>query len=137
MVANSIALAAQAMRRRGFGVQPNRAQISRLALVRHLFNQQCSLRSIIEGLRLVPTGCDLAIDRTGARVIPRPSPDEPSDYAERLAGLCATWTSRLATLLSRPEFRLSVNLSGGMDSRATFAMAERARIGLAGSRWRS
>lgn len=126
LVSSSIALAVQQLWRRGKAPQPNRAQLSRMRVTSHHFNQQCSLASIVEGLHLVPMGCDLLISRNGCALQPR-AIAETADYRGCVTSFCNSWLSRNATLLTHPRMKLSINLSGGRDSRATFALAERAR----------
>lgn len=127
VASNSLRRMVAHLRESGRRVAPNRAQLARMSSLKNITNQQTSFQTIVEGIRVLPAGCRLSINRDGFRVDARRTPANLGAYEDRLATFLRIWIARLRTLLGDKRMRIVTELSGGLDSRVVFALRERAR----------
>lgn len=132
-VSNSVYVLAQHLKSQGIALVPNHAQ---LLLAGHgrgssFFNQMATFDTIVSGIKLLPRGWALTIDKWKAEVRPLQDPSPIRNYEEGLSRFITRWVARLGTLVSMREAAISCDLTGGQDSRAIFSMLRRS-IELAG-----
>lgn len=91
--------------------------------------QLWSYHTVFEEIALLPAGVDVEIVRTragGPSLHHRPRRpgvgDLPSDYAEALTAYVRIWSARFQTLLMS-DADVTIDLTGGLDSRTLFAFA--------------
>jgi hypothetical protein len=91
-------------------------------------NQMTSFRTVVREITLVPPWCQLRISNAKAEVVAYRQSLATSladfdreDYAEALDRFLEIWVARFRTLMRYPGMSLSVDVSGGLDSRAVLA----------------
>jgi hypothetical protein len=130
IVSNSLYRIVRCMRREGFPVRPNHAQLAAAATEGtfypsgrgSFFGQLTTFDTIIQGVRCAPMNGALWIGSSGAQI----EKDEPSraggDYRDHLARFIGTSAARLQTLMREPAIQIACDLTGGLDSRTVFAL---------------
>lgn len=127
IVSNSLELVAAALRDSGKPVVPNLGQLARMTSKGNINNQQSSFESVIKNVYLLPIGCQLSVSRYCVEILPVVMAPHSVDYGVCLSTCCSLWVARFETLIRHEGMRLSPDLSGGLDSRVSFAFVERAR----------
>jgi hypothetical protein len=91
-----------------------------------LLDQLSSFRTIYDEIRVLPSFCNLVVEREQVKVVPRIRTILSSTYKDALETACNLWLGRFRTILtdSRVEFP-SIDLSGGLDSRVVLSVALR------------
>lgn len=121
VVSDSFARTIDEMRDLGIPVLPDYVQLSAMNRVSPL-SQMATPSTLARGVRLLPVGAVLTISASAAlETFPSPF-SQPASYVEELGRVVQTWVARFATLLSDPRARLELELTGGRDSRAVFAL---------------
>lgn len=122
-VSNSIMALAEAAKQSDRRLTLNHAQLQAWRFRGPFCNQLSSFRTIFNEIELVPSDKSLLVLGDNLRVVNRPRIrlQEPCSYEECLGKFLTTWLARLKVLLHHEPFRLSVDLSGGLDSRLVFA----------------
>lgn len=125
IVSDSWWLILEHMRERGIAVKPNYSML--LATSRLTSLQQLStFETPAQGVHMVPLHHELVVTAGVLRLQARPelSGMSPvSSYEEAMHNVVALWVGRFKTLLAHPSgLNMRVDLSGGLDSRVTFAM---------------
>src|SRR5699024_10666809 len=90
--------------------------------------QLFSLQTLVHGVQVAPRAHSLVI--TPYKVVLRRRPTSTSTqskYEEALSNYLNTWASRFETLMHSTETEFTVDLTGGVDSRANFALVQAAR----------
>lgn len=108
---------------RANGVYPNpRLELLEPYTVSGAFTSQpASLQMPFESIELVPSFCTLILHPSGKfEVEPLPERAQQS-YKEDLKDYLSVWLSRLLTLTSHPDSRITADLTGGLDSRVVLA----------------
>lgn len=125
-VSNSVYVLAEYLKSQKVALVPNYAQ---LLLAGHgrgssFFNQLSTFDTIVGGVRLLPRGWELLIDRSKLEI--RPQDLKPArNYEEGLEKFVTQWVARLGTLVSLKDAAVSCDLTGGQDSRAIFSLLRR------------
>lgn len=158
-LSDSLVEVVEHLRGRGIKLAAQEAQMHGLRLFSPMTSQLSCFQTIIDGVRMLPSSCVLTLRGnqlalSGARsphsAAPTRAPSgtwlsrsfvrltgfhnrpsgKPASYADRLASYLESWVSRFETLLADDRVLLSADLTGGRDSRANFAMLQRARARL-------
>lgn len=127
-VSNSLPILINHIQSNSIPVAPNYAQLAAAGFGKgsSALNQLTSYQTVANGIKLTPIKMDLVIGKR--RIEFRPSYQaENLDYRSALSRYLHTWIARLRTLLDEPGMSVNCDLTGGMDSRAVFAMLMRAR----------
>ncbi|WP_149194752.1 hypothetical protein [Luteimonas suaedae] len=122
-VSNSLARLVDHLRENGVRLAPNLPQLDALSWGITFTKQVSSFATIFNEIRLLPSDRRLVLTPCGLREKARP---EPSllPYPDALRSFIDTWTSRFATLFLDDRIRITLDLTGGVDSRAIFALAK-------------
>jgi hypothetical protein len=125
-VSNSVYVLAAYLKSQKIALVPNYAQ---LLVAGHgrgssFFNQLSTFDTIVAGIRLLPRGWELIVDRTTIELRPQ-NPMPASSYEEGLRKFIARWVARLGTLVALEDASVSCDLTGGQDSRAIFSLLRR------------
>lgn len=123
-VSNSVTALAEAAKRSDRRLTLNHAQLQAWRFRGPFCNQLSSFRTVINEIELVPSDKSLLIAGEKLHVVDRPRVrlETVCSYKECLGTFLTTWLARLKGLLHHEPFRLSVDLSGGLDSRLVFAL---------------
>jgi hypothetical protein len=129
VVSNSLHRISAHLRQHGYRVLPDSSQLAAMATEGtfyptgrgSFFSQLTSFDTIIRGVRLVPADCALWIGPSGVRM-EKTIHHLPNDYQDQLGRFINTWIGRLNTLVNDPSVQVSCDLTGGLDSRAVFAL---------------
>ncbi|WP_347754300.1 asparagine synthase-related protein [Agrococcus sp. ProA11] len=113
---------AQHLRAAGIELRPNPSQLVALRLPTTFVEQLSTPDTVFADIRLVPLGRKLVLTARGPREVTVAPLNEALDYRFALKRFLDTWTVRLRTLLRDDQVRLTADLSGGIDSRAVFAL---------------
>ncbi len=130
VVSNSLYRIAVHLRRHGYPVVPDNAQLAAMAAEGtfypsgrgSFFSQLTCFDTVISGVRLVPADSALLIGPSGVRTEKVGHRHGDQGYSTRLEHFIGTWIGRLATLMREPTIRISADLTGGLDSRVVFAL---------------
>lgn len=131
VVSNSLFQIAQQLRAMGKTPEPNLAQVAAMAAEGTVFptgrgmffGQLTTFETIIAGVQMVPSFMALRVGPNGAAPEPLQPCHSTGEYGDLLARFMAVWAGRFATLASRAQTQISVDLTGGIDSRAVLALA--------------
>lgn len=125
-VSNSLARLVDHLRENGVRLTPNFPQLHAFSWGITLTKQVNSFATIFNEIRLLPSDKALLVSYRGIEEIVRPTLSTPLPYPEALRSFIGTWTSRFSTLFSDERIRVTLDLTGGVDSRAIFALARTA-----------
>ena len=117
-VANGFAPLVRAVAARGWRLRVRPWALAAWSAPQTAFDQLPWTATAAAEIRLVPAWAGVAVTAGRAQVVTLPRP-VPATLDEALR----PWLSRLVTLLRRPGLRLAMDLTGGLDSRCTLAMA--------------
>lgn len=132
VVSNSFAQVVDFLRANGLAVRPNYPHLSHLGAIGLGAGQLFSLETAVHGVKLLPR--DHALLMAPHRpILERVSLPLAMDYGEALSRHLHTWVSRVETYMTSDSSDLSIDLSGGLDSRTNFGLAVAARRRLSGS----
>lgn len=132
VVSNSFAQVVDFLRQQKLNIRPNYAHLAAIGGRGMALGQLFSLETLAQGIRVVPRTHSLVI--TPHRAVLKRRFDPPAaqfDYEEALSDYLNTWVSRFETLMVSEETDFTVDLTGGVDSRANFALVQAARRRLA------
>jgi hypothetical protein len=118
---NSIIRLVEHFRRVGVDMRPNSAEVVARGTDFFPLHQLATYETAVAGVSLLPKGCSLRIEG-GHCIVERLPRRTPTDYHDDLKTCITTWTDRIATLLESDTLQLSVDLSGGLDSRTVFSL---------------
>ena len=118
---NSIIRLAEHLRATGVQVRPNPAEVVARGTDFFPLHQLATFETAVAGVFMLPAGCELEI-QGGQCIVKRLPRREPKSYIEDLKAFISIWRDRIATLLDSGLFRVSVDLSGGLDSRMVFSL---------------
>lgn len=121
-VSNSVALIADFLTSRKLPVSPNYAHLSAIAGKGSANSQLFSHETVVREIKLLPRATNLVITSTRAALEPLRAHTRVG-YEQGLAEHLHAWLSRYETLLTDPRVNLSVDVTGGVDSRTNFALA--------------
>lgn len=127
-VSSSLTVLVDHLRANGVRLTPNFPQLQAMSWGVTFTKQMSSFSTIFNEIRLLPSARKLVLDERGLREVPISSGVSGLSYREALDEFIETWTSRLGSLLLDERVRLSIDLTGGVDSRAIFAMAQAALL---------
>jgi hypothetical protein len=130
IVSNSLYRIVGCLRRNGYAVQPNLAQLAAAATEGtfypsgrgSFFGQLATFDTIVQGVRCAPVNSTLWIGSSGVRIEKDDLSVPEGDYRAHLTRFISTWVARLETLASDPTIQITCDLTGGLDSRAAFAL---------------
>ncbi|WP_072312876.1 hypothetical protein [Agrococcus sp. Marseille-P2731] len=122
-VSNSLSQMADHLRSHGVALAPHSAQLAALRLRSTFVEQLSTPTTVFADIRLIPRDTMLVLTERGPRTTPAPSPPPPATYSDALLAYIDAWRARLLTLINDPSIDVSVDLSGGLDSRVVFALA--------------
>ena len=126
---NSFLALCEALAQAGVRLQPYLPGLAafRIGSLGLFGGQAVSNDTPIAGVRALPLDRALRVTRLeGAsrlEVVPLPPPVQPAGYEETLVAYAETWRDRLHTLAARGPVGMSIDLSGGYDSRVCFGLA--------------
>lgn len=131
VVSNSFAQVVDFLRSNGLPIRPNYPHLFHLGAIGLGAGQLFSFETSVHGVRLLPRDHALlmAPHRPILERIPLPL---AMDYGDALSDHLHTWVSRVETYMTSDSSDLSIDLSGGLDSRTNFGLAVAARRRLAG-----
>lgn len=133
VVSNSFAKVVDFLRYHQLGVNPNYTHLAAIAGRGMASGQLFSLETPATGVRVAPRTQSLVV--TPHRILfqkrPAVAPRKGS-YSARLATYLDTWVSRFETLMLSKWADFSTDLTGGVDSRANFALVQGAKQRLDG-----
>lgn len=121
-VSNSFAELVDYRRSKGMQVTPHYAHLGAISSTNSTNNQLFSWSTVAREINVAPRGATIRIGSRGVRFKPWQRPPA-IDYDKGLVAHIELWTSRFETLLTQPEVQLSIDLTGGVDSRSNFALA--------------
>lgn len=125
---NSLLIFFEHLRENGILLSPNKPVLESILLRKIAFEQVFSFDLIARGLQLLPSGHELQIGKSGARVKRVFRRQSTGTYRDVLSTALETWIGRIETLLIAGSILPVSALTGGLDSRAVFAILHRARI---------
>lgn len=122
-VSNSVMALAESAMQSGRLLTLNHAQLQAWRFRGPFCNQLTSFRTIFNEIELVPSDKSLYIQGDKLGVVDRPGVqlENNRSYEECLGRFLTIWLARLRVLLHHEPFKISVDLSGGLDSRLVFA----------------
>lgn len=127
-VSNSFATVIDYLRNRGLSINPNYAHLAASAGRGMASSQLFSLQTPAHGIHVVPRTHTLVITPHQAKLQRRPnSVANLGLYHQELSSYLHTWVSRFETLLHNQGTDFTAALTGGVDSRANFALIQAAR----------
>lgn len=127
-VSNSFAQVVDFLRKHHINIRPNYAHLAATNGRGMALGQLFSLETLVHGIRVAPRTHTLAITAHKATLQRRPDRAAGKhDYAEALSDYLNTWVSRFETLIHSAETDFTVDLTGGVDSRANFALVQAAK----------
>lgn len=136
VVSNSFAQVVDFLRYRNLPVTPNYAHLAAIAGRGMASGQLFSLETTVVGIRVAPRTHSLIVTpnqilherRTHSKI-------GEGSYQTKLAEYLDTWVRRFETLMLSDKADFSADLTGGVDSRANFALVQgaRRRLGNAGT----
>lgn len=128
VVSNSIVKIAEFLVSEGERVNPNYAQLAAIgASDMSAMQQLSSYNTFVDGVKLLPSQRKLEINDSCCKITKQIQRYEGNDYAENLAFFLNTWVARAETLLKNNKMQVTCNLTGGVDSRACFAIFQTAK----------
>lgn len=104
---------------------PNAGQVAGLTIAGSSATEQISHHeTLLDAVRLVPLGRALQVAGSEVREVAAPRPPAPAHpvYERSLRSFIDIWRARLLTVIERSGLDVAVDLSGGLDSRVTFAL---------------
>lgn len=124
---NSLPILIKHIQKSAIPVAPNHAQLAAAGFGKgsSALNQLTSYQTVANGVKLAPIKMDLVIGKRKIEFRHSYQTSTP-DYIPALSKYLHTWVGRLRTLLEEPGMSVNCDLTGGMDSRAVFAMLMRA-----------
>lgn len=126
-VSNSFSRIVDLLRTNGERIRPNYVHIAAANGRRMALGQLFSLETMVHGIQVVPRTHSLIISPNGANLVRRePLTQRFDNYDEALSNYLETWVSRFETLMQSDDADFTVSLSGGVDSRTNFALAQAA-----------
>lgn len=129
VVGDSLWQVVEELRELGVAVLPDYAQLGAICSTNSTNNQMFSWNSVARGVKLLPRGATLSIYADRAVVDFHPAVGG-KHYQEELENHVDLWIDRYATLLADERIEMSIDLTGGVDSRTNLALALRARDAL-------
>ncbi|WJS86325.1 hypothetical protein [Paracoccus sp. TOH] len=91
--------------------------------IRAPFGQQPnSFKTAINEIVLVPSWCEVIVGGDGAKLNPRKDRNNGAIYQEAISNFVRVWANRIASLVDRSDISVTVDVSGGVDSRANLAL---------------
>lgn len=135
-VSNSLSRLVDHLRENGVRLTPNLPQLHALSWGITFTKQINSFATIFNEIRLLPSDRKLVLTSRGLREEARMEQSLLLSYPEALRSFMDIWTTRFATLFTDDRIRVTLDLTGGVDSRAIFALAKTAltRAGVSPSR---
>ena len=126
VVSNSIFMIAEHLKSSSVKIKANYTQLKAIGIHRGtIFNQLYSINTLIEGVKLLPTGASLNISVAGYVINKHKNRKVFDTYEEGLAFFIRTWIARLAGLLNN-DIEIQSDLTGGADSRTVFSILKHA-----------
>lgn len=123
IVSNSLYLIARHMNEIGVDLEPNYCELLALRSKGMFYQQPSSFYTIIKNVYLVPPNSILEVGGSyPLKVKKNRSSVNFSDYNKSLSFFIETWVSRLETILSNCNVFPTIDITGGVDSRAVFAL---------------
>jgi hypothetical protein len=126
-VSNSIELIVRHMSANGARLTCRSSQIEAQKVASNITTCQSTFKTIFNEVFLLPSYSFIKVDKGGLVVLRRSKGGRRVPYEEGLAVFLETWVSRFETLLVDSRVKIGSQLTGGKDSRAVFAMLQRAR----------
>jgi hypothetical protein len=136
VVSNSFAQTVDFLREHNIPVDPNYPHLAAIGGRGMASGQLFSLKTLVREIRVAPRTHSLIITPHEAILHRRPTlTAQQDDYPTALSDYLNTWVSRFETLMYSTETDFTVDLTGGVDSRANFALVQAAnrRLGTAGT----
>lgn len=126
VVSNSLYLIANHLKDSGVVIKPQYSQIAYIGKKREGFflDQLYSLNTAIQGVKLLPVGKRLIISDTDIQICDLNEERGFESYEEGLSYFLGVWIARIAGLLAHGIYVKS-DLTGGLDSRAVFAIVKK------------
>ncbi|OAV62921.1 hypothetical protein [Enteractinococcus helveticum] len=126
-VSNSFSRIIDYLRDQNISIRPNYAHLAAAMGNGMPLGQLFSFQTLAHNVRVAPRTHSLIITPSTVQFIRRPDPTATSTtYTEALSEYLNTWVSRFETLMHSPETDFTVDLTGGVDSRANFALVQAA-----------
>ena len=128
VVSNSINLMVEHLSEHGIRVSPNYEQLVFMAAKGSFAQQLVSFNTIAAEIMLLPINTSLKIGKECLEINRNASEISlEKSYEELLYNFVEIWVSRFKTLLSNDKLFISQSITGGVDSRAVFALSHLAR----------
>lgn len=127
VVSNSVYLIAEHLKSNNIELKVNYSQLAYIGRDRKgfFFDQLFSLNTFIENVKILPIGHELFISDECCRVVKNDNNLVFTTYEEGLSYFLGVWVSRIAGLLAN-DIHVRADLTGGLDSRAVFAIVKKA-----------
>jgi len=127
VVSNSIYLIAEHLKENGIGLEVEYSQLACIGRKRKGFflDQLFSLKTIIKNVKLLPIGNKLIISSASFEVVELKDNIVFESYEQGLSYFLGMWVARIAGLLIN-DIHVKSDLTGGLDSRAVFAIVKKA-----------
>jgi len=136
VVSNSFAQTVEYLRHQNLPIRPNYAHLAAMGGRGMASGQLFSFETLAYGIRVAPRTHSLVITDHKASLQRRSNlATKRQTYASALSDYLNTWVSRFETLMLSDETDFTVDLTGGVDSRANFALVQAAqrRLGVSGT----
>lgn len=121
-VSNSLAQTVEFLLHAGLPITPNYAHLAAIHGHGSGNSQLFSFETIIRGIRVLPRATTLVMTRNGVDVERWPAVEQ-RQYEAGLSQHLHTWVGRYETLALDSRTNLTVDVTGGVDSRTNFALA--------------
>lgn len=125
-VSNSLNLLVNHLRENSIEVTPNFSLINLMSQIETSTQQPISYNTIANEIKLLPLNTTLEIGNK-VLIINKILIDNDKSYKELMVDFIEVWSSRFATLMTDGSLNITQALTGGLDSRAVFALSSLAK----------
>ena len=126
IVSNSFLAVVDELRRRNHRIEPNTAPIAAYAAEPDLVRTLMSFDSCVHGISLLPSDARLRLTvgpTPSLELVGVPTPGSTVAYGELLGKYLDLWTSRFTTMFTDSRLSFTMQITGGLDSRAVLGIA--------------
>lgn len=123
---NSVKLLADHLQSKGVRLHADPVQMRALEIESTLTTQLSSFQTIVSGIVLLPSACEIKVMDNLATLQYRATQATQS-YREALEAFLERWISRLETMILESRVQVVCDLTGGRDSRLVFGLLAKAQ----------
>lgn len=128
-VSNSLKVLVEHLRENSIEVTPNFPLIKLMSQIETSTQQLVTYSTIANEIQLLPLNTTLEIGPK-TLIIHKIEYDDNKTYEELIYNFVEVWSSRFATMMSNESLNITQALTGGLDSRAIFALSNLAKQSL-------